>query len=77
VIFFKDLQHAEMREAASKSSTEGEGHTWPRRVIGEQRIILERGMAAEHGTDQAIVLNILMYWLMYSLLYWLKHRLPS
>src|ERR1700688_2330360 len=49
VIFFKNLQHAKMREAACKSSTEGEGHTWPRRVIGEQRVVLERCMAAEHG----------------------------
>src|ERR1700674_5971855 len=37
VIFFKNLQDAKMREAASKSSTKRKGHTWPRRVAGDQR----------------------------------------
>src|ERR1700688_89305 len=59
VIFFKDLQHAKMREAASKSSTKRKGHTWPRRVVGDQRVALERCMAAEHGGDEAVVLSIL------------------
>src|ERR1700722_15586422 len=54
VIFFKDLQHAKMREAASESSTKRKGHTRPRRVVGEQRVVLERCMAAEHGANQAV-----------------------
>lgn len=60
VIFFKDLEHAKMREAASKSSTKRKGHTWARRVVGEQRVVLERRMAAEHGVNEAVVLRIFM-----------------
>src|ERR1700693_3216843 len=69
VILFKNLQNAEMREAASKTSTKRKGHTWPRRVVGNQRVVLKRCMTAEHGTNKAIVLNILMYWLRYWLPY--------
>ena len=57
VIFFQNLQDAEMREAASKSATKGEGYTWPRRVIRDERVALERCAAAKHGADNAIVLR--------------------
>jgi hypothetical protein len=69
VIFFKNLEHAKMREAASKSSTKRKGYTWPRRVVGEQRVVLKRCVTAEHGANKAMVLNIFMYWLRY----WLSH----
>src|ERR1700688_386598 len=66
VIFFKNLQHAKMREAASKSSTKREGHTRARRVAGDQRVALERCPAAEHGADEAVVPNILKNRLRYG-----------
>jgi len=31
VIFFEDLQHAEVREAARKAATESESNPWPGR----------------------------------------------
>jgi hypothetical protein len=46
-----------MREAASKSSTKRKGHTWPRRVVREDRVALERCAAAKHCADKAIVLR--------------------
>src|ERR1700719_1489783 len=63
VIFFKDLKHAEMREAASKSSTERKGHAWTRRVVSDQRVALEWCTTAEYGTNKTVVLDIPMYWL--------------
>jgi hypothetical protein len=32
-------------------------------VVGDQRVVLEWCMTAEHGANKAVVLNILMYWL--------------
>ena len=57
LIILKTLPLAEMREAASESSTEGKGHTWPRRVVRDGRVALERCAAAENCADKAIVLR--------------------
>src|ERR1700693_1245767 len=57
VIFFKNLQHAEMREAASKSSAKRKGHTRPRKMASEERVALERCAAAENCVDEAMVLR--------------------
>jgi len=54
------LQHAKMRKAASKSSPKRKGHAWARRVATDQRVVLERRMAAEHGVNEAVVLRIFM-----------------
>ena len=77
VIFFKDLQDAKMRKAAGKSSTKRKGHTWPRRLVGDQGVALERCTAAEHCADKAVVLNILMYWLRNRLRYGVALRRPA
>ena len=60
VIFFKNLEDAKMREAACKSATESKSHAWPRRVIGKQRVTLERCTAAKHGADEAVGLGLFL-----------------
>jgi hypothetical protein len=54
VIFFKNLQDAEMCEAAGKSSAKGKGHPWPRRVVREQSVAFERCAPALNCADNEV-----------------------